>query len=83
MPVPRSRDDAAYFQPLAALELPEQTDLYLGLIHASDGEAGARRRMATASRMIKRYGVATECGLGRRSAETIAPLLELHATLLQ
>ncbi|WP_227980430.1 hypothetical protein [Nocardia spumae] len=79
MPVPRSRADRDYFAPLAALPLPESTRLYLGLIHATDGEDGARRRIAAAREVVDGFGIATECGFGRRSAEQIPDLLDLHA----
>lgn len=78
MPVPRDRDDDAYFAPLAGLELPERTKLFLGLVHYTDGEEGARRRMAAASRHRADYGIATECGMGRRDPATIPGLLKLH-----
>jgi hypothetical protein len=79
MPVPRGRDDNAYFAPLARLALPPATELYLGLIHYTDGIAGARRRMAAASRVRPDFGIGTECGFGRRPPGTIRRLLEIHA----
>lgn len=79
MPVPRDRDDDAYFAPLEQLALAPDTELYLGLVHFTDGLPGTRRRMATASRHREAFGIATECGFGRRAPETIVPLLELHA----
>lgn len=79
MPVPRERDDDAYFEPLKGLELPSETELYLGLVHFTDGEEGTRRRMATADRHRAQYGIATECGLGRRDPATIPDLLKIHA----
>lgn len=79
MPVPRDRDDDAYFEPLKDLELAPETELYLGLIHYTDGEEGTRRRMAAADRHRSGYGVATECGLGRRDPATIPDLLKIHA----
>ncbi|MEV5650554.1 hypothetical protein AB0L57_20085 [Nocardia sp. NPDC052254] len=79
MPVPRSRDDHEYFAPLAELRLPESTRLYLGLVHATDGVDGARRRIAAARSVVRDFGIATECGFGRRPAEQIPELLELHA----
>ena len=79
MPVPRDRDDDAYFAPLRDLELPPWTEFYLGLIHFTDGLDGAQRRMTTASRFIEDFGVATECGFGRRPPDTIPDLLKLHA----
>jgi hypothetical protein len=81
LPVPIGWRDPAPFAPLGALALQEQTRLYLGVIHQHDGAAGAARRIALAAERVPRFGVATECGLGRRPAETIAPLLALHAEL--
>ena len=78
MPVPRDRDDDAYFAPLHRLRLPADTELFLGLIHATDGMDGARRRIAAAQRWAPPFGVATECGLGRRPPESIPALLGLH-----
>jgi hypothetical protein len=78
MPVPRDRDDDAYFAPLRRLRLPADTELFLGLIHATDGMEGARRRIAAAQRWAPPFGVATECGLGRRPPESIPALLGLH-----
>lgn len=78
MPVPRERDDDAFFVPLAHLALHPETELYLGLIHFTDGEKGARTRIAAARRFAPAFGVATECGFGRRPPETVAPLLEIH-----
>ena len=79
MPVPRSRDDDAYFAPLARLALRPETELYLGLVHFTDGPEGMRRRIAAASRIRPDFGIATECGFGRRPPETVRRLLEIHA----
>jgi hypothetical protein len=79
LPVPRDRSDAAYFAPLTELDLSDQTDLFLGLVHLTDGIEGTRHRIAAAQRAVARFGVATECGLGRRPPETIPQLLELQA----
>ena len=83
MPVPRGRDDDAYFEPLRDLALAPETELYLGLVHYTDGIEGTRRRMATADRHYTDYGIGTECGFGRRAPETIRPLLELHRDALR
>ena len=79
MPVPRGRDDNAYFAPLSRLALNSQTELYLGLVHFTDGVEGTRRRIATASRVRPEFGIATECGFGRRVPETVRRLLDIHA----
>ena len=81
MPVPKERNDEAFFEPLADLKLSDATDLYLGLVHHTDGEAGTRRRIETASRFASRFGVATECGMGRRPSDTIPELLRVHAAV--
>lgn len=79
VPVPIDRDDVAYYAQLAALAMTTQTELYMGLIHFDDGVGGARRRIEVAHRYVGSFGVATECGFGRRAPETIEPLLSLHA----
>ena len=79
MPVPRSRDDDAYFAPLSRLKLRPETELYLGLVHYTDDAEGTRRRIAAASRVRPDFGIATECGFGRRPPETVHRLLEIHA----
>ncbi|HJQ16472.1 MAG TPA: hypothetical protein VJ859_05680 [Allosphingosinicella sp.] len=81
LPVPKDRDDDAYFAPLEKLELPAGTQLYLGLVHYTDGLEGGRRRMEAAGRHVSDFGVSTECGLGRRPAETIPDVMKLMATL--
>lgn len=81
MPVPRDRDDDAYFAPLARLRLKPETELSLGLVHYTDGAAGARKRLATAERYANSFSVATECGFGRRDPATIPDLLRIHADI--
>jgi hypothetical protein len=79
VPVPIDRDDDAYFAPLSDLALRDHTELYLGVIHYDDGVEGATRRIRAARRASDGFGVATECGFGRRPPETIPELLRLHA----
>lgn len=81
MPVPRNRADEAYFAPLTRLALHPGTELSLGLVHYTDGVAGTRRRLAVAQKFVKRFGIATECGFGRRPPETIPELLRIHAAV--
>jgi hypothetical protein len=79
LPVPRDRTDEAYFAPLQNLKLQPGTELYLGLVHFTDSVAGTQERIETAQKFVPDFGVATECGLGRRPAETIPDLLRVHA----
>ena len=37
--------------------------------------------METVDRYLSGYGIATECGFGRRPADTVGPLLDIHAAL--
>ena len=83
MPVPRDRSDAAYFAPLQRLKLPPTTRLCLGLVHYTDGLEGTRKRLETARRYVRDFGIATECGFGRRDPATIPALLRLHAEVAQ
>jgi hypothetical protein len=82
MPVPRDRDDPGYFAPLQDLRLAPDSDLYLGLVHATDGVAGARRRIAAAAPFRDAFGVGTECGMGRRAPAGIPALLDLHRAII-
>ncbi|MDE0349708.1 MAG: hypothetical protein OXM56_08375 [Gammaproteobacteria bacterium] len=83
LPVPKERHDAAFFEPLKRLRLPPQTRLYLGLVHMTDAEEGAQRRIAAARAAVAEFGIATECGFGRRPPETVVPLLELHERIAE
>jgi hypothetical protein len=83
MPVPRERDDEAFFAPLRDLRLHPETELYLGLVHYTDGVEGARKRIETAQRFAPTFGVATECGFGRRPPETVEPLMEIHRDVVR
>ena len=78
LPVPREREDVAYFAPLKGLKLDPKTELYLGLVHLTDGLAGAKRQLAAAKKVVTDFGIATECGFGRRPPETVRDLIELH-----
>ncbi len=64
---------------LPGLRLHPETKLFLGLVHATDGVEGARRRIAAAEKVVADFGIGTECGMGRRDPQTIPALLDLHA----
>jgi methionine synthase II (cobalamin-independent) len=79
MPVPLTRTDDAYFAPLRELALKPGCALYLGLVHFTDGVGGTLARVAAAQRVLSDFGIATECGFGRRPPETVPELLRIHA----
>jgi hypothetical protein len=79
MSVPLSSGfDERYYAPLRDLEL-DGARLYLGLVHLHDGVEGAQRRAQLARRFAPQFGVATECGWGRRPpTQSIEAQLELE-----
>ncbi|MDI1484947.1 MAG: hypothetical protein OHK93_000081 [Ramalina farinacea] len=80
MPVPKDRIDATYYKPMAALKLND-TELFLGLVHAND-EIGTRQRLEAAQAVYPDIaGVATECGMGRTPLEDINNILEICAAM--
>jgi hypothetical protein len=80
LPVPVDRTDDDYFRPLNNLKLRPGTEIYLGLVHGADGPEGTRKRIAAASRHLKDFGIATECGMARaRTPELVKSLLKVHA----
>jgi hypothetical protein len=80
MPVPIDRHDDAYFAPLAALHLPPEAELFLGLVHAGDGVDGTRKRMATARKHAAAFGIASECGISRgRDTSVAVEFLRVYA----
>jgi hypothetical protein len=84
LPVPIARDDDAYYAPLADLKLAPDTELYLGLVHGSDGAEGTRKRMAVAQKHVPNFGIATECGMARaRKPELVRRLLDVHKEALE
>ncbi len=78
LPVPKDRTDAAYFEPLRTLNVPESAEVMLGLVHFDDAKGDAAR-IATAGDYLKSFGVATECGWGRTDPARVTGLLESHA----
>lgn len=80
VPVPRGRSDHVYFAPLAQLKRTPGMELYLGLVHAQDGVEGTVRRMRAAAEVVKDFGIATECGIGRaRTPELARSIMTIHA----
>jgi len=81
MPVPADWTDGAFYEPLRDLKLPAGTELYLGLVHATDGVAGTRKRIAAARKFVATdFGIASECGIARaRTPALVREILEVHA----
>jgi hypothetical protein len=84
MPVPKDREDEAYFAPLRNLRLRPETELMLGLVHRADGLDGGLRKVAVARKFAPAFGIGTECGMGRYfKPETIPEVFALHRQLAE
>ena len=81
LPVSNPAADDPFFAPLADLKLSPQTELYIGLINPRDPD-GDQQRIESARRYQPSFGVATECGWGRKNSEGVAPLLAEHLAVL-
>ena len=80
MPVPMDRSDDAFYAPLRNLKLHAETELYLGLVHAEDGVAGTKRRMAVARKYVDAFGIGSECGIARaRTPALVREFLAVYA----
>jgi hypothetical protein len=82
LPVPRNRTDDDYFQPLRNLDIGSAR-VYAGLVHHTDGLPGAIARADAVGRHLAEFGIATECGFGRRSPDQVPELLRLHRRLIE
>ncbi|MEM7293842.1 MAG: hypothetical protein AAF420_10680 [Pseudomonadota bacterium] len=77
LPVSVPEADAAFFEPLRALNVPKETEIYLGLLHPKvSGQDRARIKLA--QQFLPTFGVATECGWGRNSTQPATELLQVH-----
>ena len=81
MPVPIDRTDEAYFVPLKELKMKEETELFLGLVHA-DGVDKTEERIRVAKKFLDgEFGVATECGLGRTGDDEFEMKMDVLAAV--
>jgi hypothetical protein len=77
IPVPKERTDEAYYAPLKTWKRPAGTELYLGLLHHND-DAGDRKRVGVAKKVITDFGLSAECGWGRTEPGRLPGLLKGH-----
>jgi methionine synthase II (cobalamin-independent) len=79
LPVPIARATDEFFAPMRDFRLAATTEIYLGLIHATDGVEGTKRRIALAAKYVPHFGIATECGFARaRKKDLVRTLLDIH-----
>lgn len=70
-----------HWSALADLQISPVTQFYLGLVHASDGIDAARARRDIVSKFLPRFGISTECGLGRHSQAQLASVVQTFQAL--
>ncbi|KAF7186851.1 hypothetical protein HII31_11811 [Pseudocercospora fuligena] len=84
-PVPVSVMDNLdfYLEPLKDL-VPKleqyNAELYLGVVQYDDLE-GTKKRIEAASKVVPRFGIATECGWGRTPADQIEDIMSISSEL--
>jgi hypothetical protein len=66
-----------FFAPLAELD-GEDVDVYLGIIHHTDGVEGFGERMEMARRYRERFGIGSVCGYGRVDPGELPHILAVH-----
>ena len=85
--VPQYQRDAAYFEPLASLDVSPDTELYFALVpyHPEDQAEGTTEeqvRLIDAHLGERPWGICTECGMGRAERDEIPTLLDLHREII-
>jgi hypothetical protein len=76
VPVPKEAG-AGFFAPLRDWRGAKTTQLYLGLLQEDDAD-GNNARIAAARNVVPEFGVAAECGFGRRDPSHVPAILASH-----
>jgi hypothetical protein len=66
-----------FFAPLADLDIGD-TDVYLGIVHHTDGVEGFQERAALARSFLPSFGVSSVCGYGRIEPAELPHVLAVH-----
>lgn len=84
--VPQNRGDAAFFEPLAELNVQAETELYVALVpyHPADQAPGTTEEQVRLvdSYLTTGWGICTECGMARAERDEVPGLLDLHRDIL-
>jgi len=75
-------EDTRFFAPLADLQV-SGTRVFLGIVLPLDGSSGLKRRLATASRYLKDFGVAMYCGFGRQPGQNGIETMREHRAVVE
>jgi hypothetical protein len=71
------------YAPLARLRVPDEAQIYLGVVDLDGGVEATRRHIAAASTALGRFGISTECGIGRVSDEEYAFSIDALAKMAE
>jgi len=77
VPVPQGRTEPEFYAPLSAMNVADDTRIFLGLVFQGDPD-GDKMRIRVAREFLPEFGVATECGWGRTAPENVPGLLASH-----
>jgi hypothetical protein len=85
--VPQQTTDDEFFAPLTNLQVPDTTELYVSLVpyHPDEQPPDTTERQVQAIDRIlgnRRWGISTECGMGRVDRDDVLPILDAHCKLL-
>jgi hypothetical protein len=83
LPIPAGWKTETFYRPLAGLAPPASTEIYLGLVHHSDGPQASCERASLARKYLTGFGIAAECGFGREPTENVPRILNAHAETLR
>lgn len=82
LPVSQKTADLPFFAPLADLNLADSTEIYLGLLQPKDPDSD-QRRIAAAQQVLAKFGVATECGWGRKQTNAVPQVVAVHQAAMK
>ena len=69
-----------FYEPLKNLKMPENCEIYLGLLFFDDKDGDAAR-IAAARKVLPNFGISTVCGWGRANPERVPSLLNSHKVI--
>ncbi len=82
IPVSNPAADEAFFAPLTSLAMAPETELYLGLLQPKNNQHDDAKIKA-AEKFVSNFGLATECGWGRKDSEAVPQVLKTHTRAIK
>ena len=82
IPVSNPAAGEPFFAPLADLAMGSETELYLGLLQPKNSDSDDARVKA-AEKFVSNFGIATECGWGRKDSGAVPHVLGTHTRAIE